>query len=182
MKAPFCRVCFDTGKCEAMFTSHYVNDVPGKKGVVVCPTLLALECRYCKRTGHTVSRCPMITESRKIQFANKKKAAFSSAAAAAAAAAATAAATAAVAKPVIITNRFSALEMVEPVAVPPENKTYASMAALKLWEPRSPSTSPPPIVKREPRSPSTSPPQLTCIRKVVVWAECFDIDSDSDAD
>jgi hypothetical protein len=69
MKSPFCKVCFDTGKPESLYTSHYVNDVPGKKGVVVCPTLLSLECRYCKKTGHTVSRCPAITNTRKVEYA-----------------------------------------------------------------------------------------------------------------
>jgi hypothetical protein len=42
MSAPFCQVCYDTGKPESLYTTHYVTDVPGLNGVVVCPTLLAL--------------------------------------------------------------------------------------------------------------------------------------------
>ncbi len=39
----FCQVCFDTGKPESLYTNHFVTDIPGKKGVIVCPTLLALK-------------------------------------------------------------------------------------------------------------------------------------------
>ena len=59
-KAPFCKVCFDTGKPESVYTSHFVRDVPGESGVVVCPTLLDIQCRYCKKKGHTTSKCPIL--------------------------------------------------------------------------------------------------------------------------
>ena len=59
-KGPFCKVCFDTGKPESVYTSHYVRDVPGENGVVVCPTLLDIQCRYCKKKGHTTSKCPIL--------------------------------------------------------------------------------------------------------------------------
>ena len=59
-KGPFCKVCFDTGKPESVYTSHYVRDVPGESGVVVCPTLLDIQCRYCKKRGHTTSKCPIL--------------------------------------------------------------------------------------------------------------------------
>ena len=59
-KGPFCKVCFDTGKPESVYTSHYVRDVPGESGVVVCPTLLDIQCRYCKKKGHTTSKCPIL--------------------------------------------------------------------------------------------------------------------------
>lgn len=54
---PYCKVCHDAGKCEADFTSHWVKTKPGPDGVVVCPTLLAQECRYCHESGHTPSCC-----------------------------------------------------------------------------------------------------------------------------
>lgn len=59
-KGPFCKVCFDTGKPESVYTSHYVRNVPGENGVVVCPTLLDIQCRYCKKKGHTTSKCPIL--------------------------------------------------------------------------------------------------------------------------
>ena len=59
-KGPFCKVCYDTGKPESVYTSHYVRDVPGENGVVVCPTLLDIQCRYCKKKGHTTSKCPIL--------------------------------------------------------------------------------------------------------------------------
>jgi len=37
---PFCKVCFDAGKSEVEYTSHFVKSEPGIKGKVVCPTLL----------------------------------------------------------------------------------------------------------------------------------------------
>lgn len=54
---PYCKVCHDAGKCEADYTSHWVKTKPGPDGVVVCPTLLAQECRYCHESGHTPSCC-----------------------------------------------------------------------------------------------------------------------------
>lgn len=148
MKSPFCKVCYDTGKPESLYTSHYVNDVPGKKGIVVCPTLLALECRYCKKTGHTVSRCPMISDSQKfhvLRKRNEKK------------------------YPtvkeqekeksdnLILPNRFSALENDLPEENNVSTTTYASVLSQKetliikplcIFIPRSPSTSPPPEIRR----------------------------------
>jgi len=64
MKKPFCKVCYDTGKPAEIYNSHFVKDIPGPKGVVICPTLLSLECRYCKQKGHTVSKCPAVAEKR----------------------------------------------------------------------------------------------------------------------
>ena len=54
---PFCKVCQDAGKSESEYTSHFVKDVPGPKGKVVCPTLLSQACRICNETGHTSSYC-----------------------------------------------------------------------------------------------------------------------------
>lgn len=57
-KTPFCTVCHAAGLSKAVYTSHYVRDRPG--GVVVCPTLLKVACRYCHKTGHTPKHCPEI--------------------------------------------------------------------------------------------------------------------------
>ena len=64
---PYCKVCHDSGKTESQYTSHYVKSEPGPNGVVVCPTLLNQECRFCNQTGHTVSRCPEIAKINKQQ-------------------------------------------------------------------------------------------------------------------
>ena len=65
LKKPFCKVCFDAGKPESTYTNHYVKNVPGPSGKVVCPTLLGLNCRYCLKNGHTVSHCPVLTQNNK---------------------------------------------------------------------------------------------------------------------
>ena len=57
-------MCFNAGKTEDEYTSHYLRDQPGPCGVVVCPYLLSLECRYCKGKGHTPSRCPVLEEKK----------------------------------------------------------------------------------------------------------------------
>jgi hypothetical protein len=54
---PYCKVCHDSGLSEAKYTSHFVRDKPGSDGVVVCPTILSMVCRYCGESGHTSSRC-----------------------------------------------------------------------------------------------------------------------------
>ena len=60
----FCKVCFDAGKPEVVFTCHYVRDTAGPGGKVVCPTLLATKCNYCKETGHFKSHCPSLKEKK----------------------------------------------------------------------------------------------------------------------
>jgi hypothetical protein len=66
---PFCKVCHDSGKTEAEYTSHFVKSEPGSKGKVVCPTLLNQGCSYCHETGHTVSYCQVLKQNNK----NKEK-------------------------------------------------------------------------------------------------------------
>ena len=56
-KKPFCKVCFDAGKSEEMYSSHFVRASPNPTAQVCCPTLLGQECRRCGKKGHTVSRC-----------------------------------------------------------------------------------------------------------------------------
>ena len=66
---PFCKVCHDSGKTEAEYTSHFVKSEPGFKGKVVCPTLLSQPCTYCHVAGHTVSYCETLKQHNK----NKEK-------------------------------------------------------------------------------------------------------------
>ena len=56
---PFCKVCKDSDKSEAMYTSHWVKD---KQGKVCCPTMLAQQCRYCNNHGHTIKFCKFAVE------------------------------------------------------------------------------------------------------------------------
>jgi len=64
----FCKVCFDAGKPESMYTSHTVKSVDVRSGklLTTCVTLLALECRYCFKNGHTVKFCPVLEENKKM--------------------------------------------------------------------------------------------------------------------
>jgi len=59
---PFCKVCYDTGKPEQIFSNHFVRETRDPNSRIVCPTLLALECRYCFVRGHTVSKCPKLVK------------------------------------------------------------------------------------------------------------------------
>jgi hypothetical protein len=54
---PFCKVCFDAGKTESEYTSHYVRKTTDPNSELLCPVLKATECRYCHQMGHTISRC-----------------------------------------------------------------------------------------------------------------------------
>ena len=51
-----CRICYDAGKGADMYTTHCVREVVCGR-TVVCPTLMATECRNCHRMGHTAGRC-----------------------------------------------------------------------------------------------------------------------------
>uniref|UniRef100_A0A6C0LJG8 Nanos-type domain-containing protein n=1 Tax=viral metagenome TaxID=1070528 RepID=A0A6C0LJG8_9ZZZZ len=64
---PFCKVCFDAGKSEVEYTSHFVKSEPGLKGIVVCPTLLSQPCTYCYTKGHTVSYCTVLKKDKKLK-------------------------------------------------------------------------------------------------------------------
>jgi len=57
VNTPYCKVCYDAGRPEKEYTSHYVKDQPGPNGKVVCPTLLNQHCRICNKPGHTSSYC-----------------------------------------------------------------------------------------------------------------------------
>lgn len=70
----FCSVCKKAGKSEAEYTSHFVRENRDPNSRVVCPILLATECRYCKGIGHTKSHCPILkrrNEQRSMQKESK---------------------------------------------------------------------------------------------------------------
>ena len=66
-KKPYCKVCFDAGRPESDYSSHWVRSLPDRNGntTVTCPTLLDTECRYCYKLGHTAKFCPVLEKSKK---------------------------------------------------------------------------------------------------------------------
>ena len=66
-----CAVCFDAGKPESEYSSHWVKD---NMGIVCCPTLMRQPCRYCDKVGHTVKFCQeLIKETEKTQKMERKR-------------------------------------------------------------------------------------------------------------
>ena len=53
----FCKICYDSGKPEYLYNNHFVRETRDINSRVVCPTLLAISCRFCGVRGHTVSKC-----------------------------------------------------------------------------------------------------------------------------
>ena len=53
----YCKVCFDAGKPEEVFTSHTVKN---QFGMVTCVTLLEHNCESCGCIGHTPKYCPAV--------------------------------------------------------------------------------------------------------------------------
>ena len=53
----YCGVCFNLGKPESVFKSHYVRKTRDKNSETTCPELLNKKCGYCGIMGHTVSHC-----------------------------------------------------------------------------------------------------------------------------
>lgn len=56
---PFCKVCFDANKPESQYTSHFVRKTKDLNSEILCPIILATECRYCHKFGHTISKCSL---------------------------------------------------------------------------------------------------------------------------
>ena len=71
-KTPFCNMCFKAGKPASEYKAHWLRDKPGKGGVVVCPYLLSIECRYCHEKGHTMGQCPIL-KKRKVRMDPRQK-------------------------------------------------------------------------------------------------------------
>ena len=64
-----CKVCADANKPMAVITSHFTKN---KSGVVICPTLLEQECRYCKNKGHTIKYCKTLEKNNAVKLAAEK--------------------------------------------------------------------------------------------------------------
>lgn len=75
-KKPYCKVCFDAGKPESQYTSHWVRTLPDRNGksTVLCPTLLDTECRYCYGLGHTAKFCPVLEKRNKDKESKARRA------------------------------------------------------------------------------------------------------------
>lgn len=58
----YCKVCHDSGKTEAEYRSHCTRESRDPNSKVICPTLLALECQYCFKKGHTVKYCKVLKD------------------------------------------------------------------------------------------------------------------------
>jgi hypothetical protein len=74
-----CKFCKDAGKSEEEYMSHFLRESKDPKSRITCPTLLAIECRYCFKKGHTVSKCSKLLkekngEKKKVPSAPIKKA------------------------------------------------------------------------------------------------------------
>jgi hypothetical protein len=52
-----CKFCKDSGKSYEIYTSHFVRESADPNSRIVCPTILAMECRFCFKKGHTISKC-----------------------------------------------------------------------------------------------------------------------------
>lgn len=53
----FCSFCKNAGKSEKEYTSHFLRESKDPNSRVVCPELRSMECRFCFKKGHTVSKC-----------------------------------------------------------------------------------------------------------------------------
>ena len=66
-------MCFDAGKVD--YAAHFLRD---RQGVVTCPTLKGIKCRFCSGVGHTPKYCPVLKrkmekEIRSQQFQKAKE-------------------------------------------------------------------------------------------------------------
>ena len=66
-----CKFCKDAGKSEEEYTNHFLRESKDPNSRITCPTLLAIECRFCFKKGHTVSKCEKLAKHKNGQI-NKK--------------------------------------------------------------------------------------------------------------
>ena len=61
-RVPCCPHCSNINKFSKtstiLPTDHFLRETPTPDSKLVCPVLLATECRFCGEYGHTVSKCP----------------------------------------------------------------------------------------------------------------------------
>jgi len=60
-KQPYCAHCKNIG---LPFNSHFLRETHDSNSPIICPVLLNTECRFCKKKGHTKSKCPSIVTNR----------------------------------------------------------------------------------------------------------------------
>ena len=65
-KKPICTFCLNLGKTESEY-SHYTYSLADRNGKSkpLCQELLATECKYCFKLGHTVKFCPTLKQQDK---------------------------------------------------------------------------------------------------------------------
>jgi ribosomal protein L44E len=69
----YCKVCHDSGKPESEYRSHSTRETRDPNSRITCPVLLALECRFCHKTGHTVKYCPALKDKKRDEARASKK-------------------------------------------------------------------------------------------------------------
>jgi Nanos RNA binding domain len=65
----YCGVCHKAGKTASEYESHYTKSVPGPKGIVTCPMILASVCNRCNQSGHFSDHC---TIKKNMPFKNNR--------------------------------------------------------------------------------------------------------------
>lgn len=65
-REPVCTFCLNLGKTKSEY-SHYTYSLPDQNGKskTLCQELLATECKYCFKLGHTVKYCPALKQNNK---------------------------------------------------------------------------------------------------------------------
>ena len=59
-----CKFCKDAGKSVEEYTSHFLRETTDPRSRIVCPTLLQIECRFCFKRGHTISKCKKLADQK----------------------------------------------------------------------------------------------------------------------
>ena len=52
---------------------HTIRDLKNVEKTIICPRLLANECTYCHKFGHTKSHCELLTNKANDNNNNKKR-------------------------------------------------------------------------------------------------------------
>ncbi len=68
----YCKICHDMGKSESEYRSHFTRETKDPNSKILCPTLLAMECRYCYKKGHTVKYCTLAKKNEKNKIAETR--------------------------------------------------------------------------------------------------------------
>jgi hypothetical protein len=72
-RIPICNHCVNLNKWNKenggddkseLPTNHWLRESPGPNSPIVCPQLLATECRFCHKMGHTKSLCKDLKEKK----------------------------------------------------------------------------------------------------------------------